>query len=413
MKVLCLLFILFCTTLSALDQPKVHVGIDNLFNKEYRPLLKGKKIGLIANQTSVNSKLKHTRKLLEDHALKYSYTLNALFAPEHGFQGASYAGELIENALDAKNIPIYSLHGKHRRPSEEMLKNINLLIYDIQDIGSRSYTYINTLFYAMEEAAKQNIPVIVLDRPNPINGLTIDGPMLDDKWRSFIGYVNVPYCHGMTVGELARLFNSEYKIGCQLHVVPMKGWKRRMSYADTGLTWIPPSPNIPEATTAWFYPTTGILGELGIVNIGIGYTLPFKVLGAPWINAEKFSKALNDQSFPGVHFEPYHYRPFYGKFANEECHGILIVITNPKEYLPVTTQYMIMGILKGLYPKHFKKSLEQAKGNKAMFDKVNGTDEIYKIMTETLHIVWPLRQYHLKERELFKELRKKYLEPSY
>ena len=198
-----------------------------------------------------------------------------------------------------------------------MLKGIDLLIYDIQDIGSRSYTFLSTLLYVMEEAAKQQIKVMVLDRPNPINGIVMDGPMLEEKWRSFLGYINVPYCHGMTIGELAQYFNGEYKIGCDLEVIPMKGWKRTMSFKDTHLPWVPTSPHVPEAETALVYPVTGILGELGIVNIGIGYTLPFKLIGAPWIQAEAFAEQLNQQQFPGVRFLPFYYRPFYGKFEGE------------------------------------------------------------------------------------------------
>lgn len=402
-------FILFFPYILFAAQAKVSVGIDRLFQEEYSFLLFGKKIGLICNQTSLNSNLEPTLSVLNTYSLKYGYSVTALFVPEHGFHGLNYAGEHVKDKILKNAIPMFSLHGKTRRPTEEMLKKVNLLIYDIQDIGSRSYTYITTLFYVMEEAAKHGIPVLVLDRPNPINGTLIDGPMLEEKWRSFVGYVNVPYCHGMTVGELAKFFNEEYKVRCKLNVVPMRGWRRSMSFSDTGLVWIPPSPNIPEATTALFYPTTGLLGELGFVSIGIGYTLPFKVVGAPWIDAGAFCQKLNAQKFPGVHFLPFHYRPFYGKFANEDCQGVFIVITNPKVFQPVTTQYMVMGILKNLYPQQFKKMLERVKTGNTLFDKVNGGDGIYRIMAEIPHIVWPLKAYHAKERALFKEKRKKYL----
>ena len=161
-----------------------------------------------------------------------------------------------------------------------------------------------------------------------------------------------------------------------------------MSFSDTGLTWIPTSPHIPEPSTAYYYPTTGILGELGMVNIGIGYTLPFKLVGAPWIQAAEFAKVLNDQHFPGVHFQPFHYRPFYGKFAKTDCHGVLIVITDPAVYKPMTTQYLIMGILKHLYPAEFKKALENCRG-KEVFSKINGTEEVFQVMQNTPHIVRP------------------------
>jgi uncharacterized protein YbbC (DUF1343 family) len=413
MQKLLILFFCFYFALSDDAVGAIRVGSEELLTDDYIHLLTGKKIGLITNHTAVTSQMVSTFDLLKKHAGSKGYTIQALFAPEHGIKGGTYAGEDVADDMHVEGIPIYSLHGKFQRPTDQMLKNINLLIYDIQDIGSRAYTYVTTLFYVMEEAAKRKIPVMVLDRPNPINGLTVDGPMLQDKWRSFLGYINVPYCHGMTVGELALFFNGEYDIGCKLEVIPMKGWRRWMNFADTGLAWIPTSPNIPEPSTALFYPTTGFMGELTLVNIGIGYTLPFKLVGAPWIQAEKFAEALNKQKFPGVHFEPFYYRPFYGKFAQEDCQGVLIVITKPNVFRPVTTQYMILGILKSLYPSQFKEAIDATKGRKEMFCKANGTEEVYKIMTEKKHIVWPLKMLHQKEREIFMGIRQKYLLSNY
>ncbi len=411
----CLLFLLifFICPLNAAPLPKVKVGSEQLMTDEYMPLLQGKRIGLVTNHTAVDSKMRSTFDLLKEKASSKEFTIVALFAPEHGIKGNCYAGEDVQHQIDGDSIPIYSLHGETKRPTTEMMKGIDLLIYDIQDLGSRAYTYITTLFYVMEEAAERGIPVLVLDRPNPINGITVDGPMLKEQWRSFLGYVNIPYCHGMTVGELARFFNVEYKVGCKLAVVPMQGWKRRMNFQDTGLPWIPPSPNIPEATTALFYPSTGFLGELALVNIGVGYTLPFKLVGAPWIHAEKLANALNKQKFPGVHFESFHYRPFHGKFAQEECHGILIVVTDHLSYKPVTTQFMIMGIIKSLYPKEFKESVGSAINKRDVFCKVTGGEEVYDIMKNMPHIVWPLKILHQKEREEFAVLRQRYMIPEY
>ena len=300
MPLICLLFfaIISWMPLQALLTPQITLGSDQLLDSKYTPLLKGKRIGLVTNHTAVNCRMESTIDLFKAGSKKGLFTLTALFAPEHGLTGSTYAGESILDDEDEEGIPIYSLHGKTRRPTGDMLKQIDVLVYDIQDIGSRSYTYISTLFYAMEECAKKNIQVIVLDRPNPLNGLTVDGPMMEEQYRSFLGYINVPYCHGMTIGELARFFNGEYEIGCKLTVIPMKGWSRRMSFDETGLPWIPTSPYIPEATTAYYYPTTGVLGEFSLVNIGIGFTLPFKVVGAPWIDAKKFAQALNAKNFP-------------------------------------------------------------------------------------------------------------------
>lgn len=404
-----LLFLLLMHNLHA----QVQLGIDCLFSKEHETLLRGKKIGLVTNHTAINSSKQSSIDVFKNQSQKYGYTLKTLFAPEHGLRGAQHAEVKVQNGLDKDGLPVYSLHGDTRRPTEEMLRNLSLIIYDIQDIGSRSYTYISTLFYVMEEAAKLKIPVVVLDRPNPINGLTIDGPMLEDKWKSFVGYVNVPYCHGMTIGELARYFNGESKLGCQLTVIPMKGWKRSMSYAETGLPWIPTSPNIPEAESVFYYPTTGLLGELQMVNIGVGYTMPFKLVGAPWIKAEQFAKHLNDQNFPGVYFHPFYYRPFFGRFSQEDCEGVLIMVTDFKKYLPVSTQYLILGILKNLYPADFQKALLASAKREEMFNKVNGTAEVYRIIKEEKYVTWKLRSLHKKERTSFLKKRQAYLIKDY
>lgn len=414
MKVLLLfLLVLLRICSSVWSTPAVSVGAEQLMTDGYMSLLKGKRIGLITNHTAVTSQMQPTFDLLKTQEKQGGYEIVALFAPEHGINGMAYASGYIQDDSHGSGIPVYSLHGNTRRPTDKMLAGVNLLIFDIQDIGSRSYTYISTLFYVMEEAAKRQIPVFVLDRPNPINGHTIDGPMLREKWRSFLGYVNIPYCHGMTIGELAMFFNAEYNVGCKLRIIPMKGWKRRMSFQETGLGWIPTSPNIPEASTVYYYPSTGLIGELGLLNIGIGYTLPFKVVGAPWLDADRLAKALNKQNCAGIQFVPFHYRPFFGKFAQEDCHGVLLVITNTSVYKPISTQYTIIGIIKGLYPREFKKALEDSKQRYEIFCKANGTDEVYQLLMGSKSAVWPLRMLHQKERDLFSTLRKKYLLPDY
>ena len=288
------LFLFLCFHLFCLELYSLDLGVDVFVQSSELSLLHKKRVGLISNHTGVNKQLVPTLEVLQ----KKGVHVAALFCPEHGWSGSGYAFEKIGDSV-VGNIKLYSLHGSTRRPTKEMLNEVDLIIYDIQDIGVRSYTYATTLFYVMEEAAKHQIPVIVFDRPNPINGLIIDGGMLDNAWRSFIGYLNVPYCHGMTIGELALFFNEEYQVGCKLKVIPMKGWKRKMSFKDTGLSWIPTSPHIPEADSPLFYASTGIIGELDLVNIGVGYTLPFKVIGAPWINGEEFATKLNQQKLPG------------------------------------------------------------------------------------------------------------------
>jgi uncharacterized protein YbbC (DUF1343 family) len=392
----------------------VQLGIERLFSPTYESVLRGKQIGLIINHTAVDSKGRSTLDLFKQNEEIYGYKLVAFFAPEHGITGAQYAGEAVADEQDSAGIPIFSLHGSTRRPTPLMLKNISLLIYDIQDTGSRSYTYISTLFYVMEEAAKMHIPVLVLDRPNPLGGLLVDGPMLEEGLRSFLGYINVPYCHGLTVGELAKYFNGEYQVRCDLTVIPMQGWQRHMIFKETGLIWMPTSPQVPNDETAFYYPTTGLLGELPIVNIGVGYTLPFKVVGAPWIDAQRFAQQLNAQNFPGVRFLPFHYRPFFGRFANQTCHGVLIAITDPHLFLPVTTQYLLMGILKALYPVQFQKGLEEvSQHQQEMFNKVNGTAKVYRLLKEEPYVVWKLRALHQKERARYLRKRESYLIADY
>lgn len=407
-------FLLFIfSSFSFLYAAQILLGVDRLFTHEYESILQGKKIGLVTNHTAINSQLQSTLSILKNKTKGGGYQLKAIFAPEHGLSGNQYASENVPHSNDKEGIPIYSLHGETRRPTQEMLKGIDLIIYDIQDIGSRSYTYITTLFYVMEEAAKRKIAVLVLDRPNPINGLVVDGPMMEENWRSMVGYINIPYCHGMTIGELARFFNTEYKVGCSLTVIPMKGWKREMSFQDTGLKWVPTSPNIPESNTPFYYPLSGLLGELQLVNIGVGYTLPFKVIGAPWIDGTLLANRLNSQKLPGIHFSSFSYRPFFGRYAKEDCEGVLMVVTNPKIYLPVTTQFVIIGVLKSLYPSFFQKALDLSPDKLAMFNKLTGTSQVYQILKEHKYVSWKLREVHQKEKNDFLRKRKKYLFPEY
>lgn len=406
-----LLFFLFFLSTSLFAE--VTPGIENLFSQKHVEKIKGKQVALITNQTGVTRKMVPTLEFLVSKEKDHQFKVAAIFAPEHGFTGIGYSWEHLHDHSSKNGIPVYNLHGRTTRPTDEMLKDIDLIIYDIQDVGCRSYTCINTLFYVMEEAAKKKVPVIVADRPNPINGIVVDGPMLDSKWRSIVGYINVPYCHGMTIGELAQLFNKEYKVGCQLSVVPMEGWKRSMTYSDTKLPWIPTSPNIPEPTTPYFYPMTGILGELQVASIGIGYTLPFKLVGAPWIQAESFADQLNKQDLPGVRFQPFHFKPFFGRFKGEQCQGVMIVVTDHKKIKPVTTQYVIIGLLKSLYPKEFDKAFKASKSRERMFAQVNGTDEVYNLLRDKPYVTWELRAFQQKEREAFGKTRKQYLIASY
>ncbi|MBS0637838.1 MAG: DUF1343 domain-containing protein [Verrucomicrobia bacterium] len=404
---LCLLLLFVCR-LYAVD-----VGLDLVFQPPYNEKIKGKKIGLITNHTAVNKNLQTSIQLFLQEQEAQKYELIALFAPEHGLYGDAHAGANVASSKSEEGLPIHSLHGLTRRPTADMLKGLSLLVFDIQDLGTRSYTYETTLFYAMEEAAKRKIPVLVLDRPNPINGLIIDGPMLEKDFKSFIGYIDIPYCHGMTIGELARYFNEEYKIGCDLSVVPMRGWKRWMSFEDTGLHWIPTSPNIPEPTTACFYPMTGLIGDMRLVSIGVGYTLPFKVVGAPFINPKTFAEALNARKLPGVAFYPFRFQPTSGSFAAKPCKGVLIKVTNPQRFLPVTTGYAVMSTLKEQYPKEMAKALRDLRGKPELFFKACGTEKIFATLEKEKKPFNKLTAVHSAERQKFLETRAKYLAPDY
>ena len=388
----------------------VTVGVDVFFEDGHDLVLKDKSVGLVTNHTGMN----RDHLLTSDLFKNKSFKLKALFSPEHGLKGLAYAAEKVAHTKDMGGVPVYSLHGETRRPTEEMLKGLDTIVYDIQDIGVRAYTYATTLFYIMEEASKRNIEVVVLDRPNPMGGLVVDGPMLEDAFRSYIGYVNVAYCHGMTIGELARFFNEEYHLKCKLKVVPMKGWKRSMIFAETGLKWMPPSPHVPEPDTPFFSASTGILGEIELVNIGIGYTLPFKVVGAAWIDADVFAEALNKQKLPGVNFTPFHYRPFYGSYKGIDCHGVLIVITEPLKYKPLSVQFALLGILKSLYPREFEKKISTiSAAKKRLFCLASGSDKILSMLEKEKYVTWKLLEFDKDKREDFLKKRQKYLRVEY
>jgi uncharacterized protein YbbC (DUF1343 family) len=278
----------------------------------------------------------------------------------------------------------------------------------MQDIGSRSYTYITTLKNCMEKAAESKTEFIVLDRPNPITGVLIEGPVLKPEFISDIGCAAIPYLHGMTVGELALYFNGELKIKCNLKVIKMEGWKREMSWQDTGLPWVPTSPHIPEPDTPWYYPITGILGETPAVSVGVGYTLPFQIVGAPYINSEKFAQVLNEKKLPGVYFQPFYFQPHYHYFKDRLCSGVRIVINDRRKIEPVATGYYIMSVLIEMYPEEFNFQNKDMKKRISIFDKANGTDSI-RIMLETGVPVEKITESYRQDVEEFRQKRKQYL----
>jgi uncharacterized protein YbbC (DUF1343 family) len=402
------LFLLILVGRFVVSEAAVRLGVDVFFSEGVANSLKGKNIGLITNQTGVSNDLTLTYELFLQNT--NGFHVKAIFSPEHGLFGQELADKSCTDHTLRQKVPVLSLYGATQRPTDKMLQGIDVLVYDIQDVGSRPYTYATTLYYVMEEAAKRGIEVIVLDRPNPLGGKMIDGPMLEEGVRSFVGYIDIPYCHGLTIGELARYFNGEYKIQCNLKVVPMKGWKREMLFQDTGLSWIPTSPHIPEPNTPLFYATTGLIGELGFLSIGIGSTLPFKMVGAPWIDAQALADQLNAQKFPGARFVPFHFKPLYGLYKGEECQGVLIVVLDRSVYMPVKIQHLILGMIKTMYPKIVEKKLSAlTKSKKKLFCNAAGGEEILSIFCQDKYPAWKMIEYQSDKRQAFSEKRKKYL----
>ncbi len=351
---------------------RVLTGIDVLEAEHFSPLV-GKNVGLITNQTGID---RHWQSDIDLLYRANGVHLVALFSPEHGIRGTFTTR--VSNAVDsATGLPIYSLFGKTRKPTGEMLKGIDALVFDIQDVGARFYTYIGTMKECMKAAAKHHIEFIVLDRPNPIDGLQVEGPVLDPaQVFELAGTFQIPIRHGMTVGELAMMFNGEGKIGANLHVIKMKGWKRWMWFDQTGLPWIYPSPKIRNLYEAELYPGIGLLERTDVTDKQ-GLTRPFEEFGAPWINAVQLAAQLNERKIPGVRFVPIRFVPAKESYANEKylgqlCEGTAIDVINRDALQPVACGIEVLETLYKMYPYKFdvdkiwrvtrsKKLLEQIK----------------------------------------------------
>lgn len=405
-KTLLLLFL--CLSLGAQAQ-KIHIktGIEVLKSQNFR-YLEGKRVGLITNPTGVDNELRSTIDILHEAP---NVNLVALYGPEHGVRGDVHAGDHVSDQRDpATGLPVYSLYGKTRKATPEMLKDVDVLVYDIQDIGCRSFTYISTLGLAMEAAAENGKELIVLDRPNPLGGLKVEGNLTEDDCISFVSQFKIPYVYGLTCGELALMLNGERMltggVQCNLTVIKMKGWKRRMDYTATGLQWIPSSPHIPHPHSAFFYPVSGILGELGYMSIGVGYTIPFQMFAAPWAEADKLADALNALHVPGVIFRPIYLKPFYSIGQGQQLQGVQVHITDYARAPLSPLQFLVMQEVARLWPD--RAVFDHAdKGRFAMFDKVCGSRQIRERFTKTNR--WEdIRPYWEKDVESFRRLSKKY-----
>lgn len=353
------------------------LGIDRI--EEIAHLLKGKRVGLITNPTGVNSQIESTIDVLK----KYS-NLVSLFSPEHGVRGNVQAGDKVDTYIDEKTgCTVYSLYGKTRRPTKEMLDTIDILCIDIQDVGSRFYTYIYTMAYAMESCKEHHKPFVVFDRPNPIGGNKVEGNILDLEYRSFIGYFPITQRHGLTIGELAKLFNEEFGIGCDLTVVEMEGWSRDMYWPDTKLHWLLPSPNMPTFTSAIVYNATCVF-EGTNVSEGRGTTKPFEMVGAPYIDAEQLANEMNNQGLKGVIFRPIYFTPTFSKHQGKLCGGVELLITDYRAFETVKTGWTLLYVIQQLYPESYQVTPPYREGGKSMLEYNTGNNYLINIENYTL-----------------------------
>lgn len=372
---------------------KVINGIDVLQQQEYKPL-HNKRVAIITNHTGVDIDGHRIVDLLVDHP---KVNVTKIFSPEHGLYGT--LDRKVDDTTDEKtNLKVYSLYGKTRTPTDEMLEDVDVIVFDIQDIGARYYTYPATMGNAMKAASAKGIEVMVLDRPNPITGTLIDGPIADDDKFGFTAFGALPIAHGMTVGELAKMFNKEYDINCKLTVIPCEGWKRDMWYDETGLTWINPSPNMRNLTQGLLYLVTGV-SEASNVSVGRGTDQPFEYFGAPWIEGRRLAHAMNEADLPGLRFVPIAFTPDEREFTGEPCEGVYIIVTDRQAVEPVMSAMVLAWTLKDLYPTAFQ------------IDKVNRllkNDEVLNALKSTtdpttIPALWK------DDLAAFKKVRAKYL----
>lgn len=398
----CLASLGFC------GSPTVTLGNERLVEEGFRPLA-GKRVGLITNPSGVNSRLETTLHIL--HSAK-EVNLVALFGPEHGIYGDVPAGDKVESRIDPRTgLPVHSLYGATRKPTPEMLEGLDVLVYDLQDTGARSYTYISTMGEAMEACGEADIEFIVLDRPNPLGGVRVEGPMVQqENLRSFVSRWDVPYVYGMTCGELARMINDRgwIKAPCDLTVIPLRGWRRDMVWRDTGLPWVPTSPHIPWGESPLFQVATGMIGEIGGVSIGVGYTLPFQCIAAPGVDPHVLAGRLNHYGLNGVRFQPVTFKPYYGAFKGEVVGGVQLYFTDAARAPLTAINYYALEALREV--AGLDVFAEAVKRNKSfsMFDKVNGTDATRLALQAGTPAAEIVAGWHAGE-EKFRQDRVKYL----
>lgn len=405
---LCIASLVICRA----SGPVVKTGVEVLRERGFEEL-RGRRVGLVTNPSGVDRFMRSTIDILYNAP---GVNLVALYGPEHGVRGDVYAGGHITDSVDeATGLPVYSLYGATRKPTPEMLEGIDVMVYDIQDVGVRSYTFISTLGLVMEACSEAGIEVMVLDRPNPLGGNKIEGCVVEQPFNSFVSQYKIPYVYGMTVGELAVMINEEglnwgqkgdrMPSRCKLTIVPMKGWHRNMIYEDTGLPWVLPSPNIPFKDTPMYYAAAGICGELyGFMNIGVGYTLPFQLFGALWADPVKLKERLDSYNLPGVSFRTIWFKPISGSQKGQLVGGVQYFFTDYAKARITEVQFHVMQAVAELYPD--RKPFEIINGY-GLFDKVCGTDYI-RTEFSRFNTFASIKDYWRKDEKAFRSLSRKY-----
>ncbi|OXM83234.1 exo-beta-N-acetylmuramidase NamZ family protein [Paenibacillus rigui] len=381
----------------------VQVGADQLPSMGSK-LLRNKRFALLTNPTGIDSKFRSTIDLC--HQIDGA-ELTALFACEHGLRNEKQAGIYFEDELDpVYGIPVYSLYGTNRKPTAAMLQNIDAVVYDIQDLGIRFYTYLTTLVYMMQSCAEHKVELIVLDRPNPLGGCRIEGGLLEEGFFSMVGAWKMPVLSGMTIGEFARLVNSQLEQPCELQVVPLIGWNRSMEYPDTGLPWVMPSPNMPTIDTVRVY-AANCLYEGTNVSEGRGTTKPFEMIGAPWMQHQRVCDAMNDMQLPGVWFQPVTFTPSFKKHTGLLCNGVMTYVTDKVQFRSAETGLRLLHQIQSMHPGEF----DWYRGNEEglpFIDILTGSDQVRTTLHETGAVERIIAGWR-KDCEAWKQLRKPYL----
>jgi uncharacterized protein YbbC (DUF1343 family) len=382
----------------------ISLGSDVLFDRQ---LLRGRTIGLVCNPASIDGQFRHAIARAEAAGVR----VGAIFGPQHGLR-SDVQENMIETPHDEdarRRVPVYSLYSDTRQPTPAMLKGLDALVVDLPDVGTRIYTYVYTMAHCLVAARAYDLPIVICDRPNPIGGAAVEGPMLMRGFESFVGMYPIPMRHGMTIGELARLFNDEFGINAKLEVIKMEGWQREMYFDETGLPWVMPSPNIPTLGTAIVYPGA-VLFEGANVSEGRGTTRPFELIGAPWVDADPFAAALNDRQLPGVHFRPAWFEPTFHKHAKALCGGCQIHVTDRHAFRPVLTGVVVMDACRRAGPDRFawrdppyeyeyeKPPIDILYGSRALRDAIDSGGDVQALARSwdaDLHAFMTVRERHL------------------